>query len=262
MTSANPRHKNPLLNGGKERPESLIRRSWHAMSDIFSPFSPSALASLPNAERPQRYTRADAIPQTEQDEQGYRPTVRDYHAINSLPDQVRVPKKIATPVKVEGKVWFANERSEFFYSAMTDSGVSYILSLGLVAQSRCTAWGIGPRTFQRFEGSSRSKLCLCLCFNQYWGFGTSFSTYNVSLLTFSEDLLIRFVSTSYNQDSQKRSWSLWLALFSQLGIYLDSTYHPDELIGPMIVGGLLFLAILANFLIRGMFCRSFSASPF
>ncbi len=41
------------------------------------------------------------------------PTVRDYHAINSVPPQVRVPKKIATPVKVEGKVWFANERSKF-----------------------------------------------------------------------------------------------------------------------------------------------------
>ena len=41
------------------------------------------------------------------------PTVRDYHAINSLPPQVRVPKKIATPIKVEGKVWFANERSAY-----------------------------------------------------------------------------------------------------------------------------------------------------
>lgn len=82
------------------------------MSDLFSPFSSQALASLPNPQRPQRYTRADAIPETEQDERGQQPTVRDYHAINTLPPQVRVPKKIATPVKVEGKVWFANERSK------------------------------------------------------------------------------------------------------------------------------------------------------
>jgi hypothetical protein len=100
---------NPLVG---QRPDSLIRRSWHAMSDVFSPFSSSALATLPNAQRPVRYTRTDAIPDTEQDDGGQRPTVRDYHAINSLPPQVRVPKKIATPIKVEGKVWFANERSE------------------------------------------------------------------------------------------------------------------------------------------------------
>lgn len=52
------------------------------------------------------------MPEAERTNDGQMPTVRDYHAINSLPPQVRVPKKIATPVKVEGKVWFANERSE------------------------------------------------------------------------------------------------------------------------------------------------------
>lgn len=85
---------------------SIIRRSWQA---ILSPFSPSALATLPNVRRPARYLRADGIPPTE----GERPTVRDYHSITSLPPQVRVPKKIPTSVKVEGKVWFANERSLF-----------------------------------------------------------------------------------------------------------------------------------------------------
>jgi hypothetical protein len=87
------------------------RRSWY---ELVTPFSSSALARLPNLRRPRRYTRADAIPETENDDHGQRPTVRDYHAINSLPPQVRVPKKIPTPVKVEGKVWFANERSTFF----------------------------------------------------------------------------------------------------------------------------------------------------
>lgn len=84
------------------------------MSDLMSPFTPSALASLPKKtfRRRPRYTRADHVPEAIQDEQGQMPTVRDYHAINSLPPQVRIPKKIATPIKVEGKVWFANERSE------------------------------------------------------------------------------------------------------------------------------------------------------
>lgn len=102
------------LNGhDDENRGSLIRRSWHAMADIVAPFSPSALAALPKktfAIRP-RYTRADNVPEAPQDEHGQMPTVRDYHAINSLPPKVRIPKKIATPIKVEGKVWFANERS-------------------------------------------------------------------------------------------------------------------------------------------------------
>ncbi|KAF8643247.1 hypothetical protein AX16_009135 [Volvariella volvacea WC 439] len=91
--------------------ESILRRSWAAMAEMFSPFSHSALESLPRTQRPARYLRADAIPHTEQNEDGERPLVRDYHAINSLPPQVRVPRKIPTPIRVEGKVWFANERT-------------------------------------------------------------------------------------------------------------------------------------------------------
>ncbi|KAF8206204.1 hypothetical protein K438DRAFT_2013980 [Mycena galopus ATCC 62051] len=110
MSSPSPRQRNgnPLA---ETRPDSLIRRSWHAMADMFSPFSSSALASLPNPQRPVRYTRADGIPETEEDSSGQRPIVRDYLSINAVPPLVRVPKKIATPVRVEGKVWFANERT-------------------------------------------------------------------------------------------------------------------------------------------------------
>lgn len=102
-----------ILNG--QRTDSnggLIRRSWVAMTDMLTPFSPAALASLPkNLSTRPRYTRADGIPDAEADDEGNMPAIRDYHAINSLPAQVRVPKKIATPIKVEAKVWFANERS-------------------------------------------------------------------------------------------------------------------------------------------------------
>lgn len=86
----------------------LFRRSWTA---VF-PFSSSALATLPeNTQRPVRYTREDDIPDVEHDIDGQRPTIRDYNAINSVPPQIRVPKKVATSLKIEGKVWFANERS-------------------------------------------------------------------------------------------------------------------------------------------------------
>jgi len=105
------------LLSGHERTDSnggLIRRSWVAMTDMLTPFSPAALASLPkNLRTRPRYTRADGIPDAEVDDEGNMPAIRDYHAINSLPPQVRVPKKIATTVKVEAKVWFANERSMY-----------------------------------------------------------------------------------------------------------------------------------------------------
>ncbi|OAX42471.1 hypothetical protein K503DRAFT_766740 [Rhizopogon vinicolor AM-OR11-026] len=85
----------------------LFKRSWIA----FSPFSSSALASLPENQRPVRYTREDNIPDANHDVDGQRPTIRDYNAINSVPPQIRVPKKVATSLKIEGKVWFANERT-------------------------------------------------------------------------------------------------------------------------------------------------------
>ncbi|KAF7424121.1 hypothetical protein PC9H_009424 [Pleurotus ostreatus] len=113
MSTATPRPRNGDVNARAlrdERPDSMIRRSWHAMTDILSPFSSSALASLPRLRRPVRYHRADGIPETEQDDNGQWPTVQDYHAISSAP-KVRVPKKVPTPVKVEAKVWFANERT-------------------------------------------------------------------------------------------------------------------------------------------------------
>lgn len=108
MADAAPIPNAQLRAPDSTAPESLLRRSWHA---ILSPFSPSALASLPNVKRPARHLRADAIPETQEDAEHRTPTVRDYHSITSLPPNVRVPKKIPTSIKVEGKVWFANERS-------------------------------------------------------------------------------------------------------------------------------------------------------
>lgn len=88
------------------------------MNDLFSPFSSSALASLPKnplASR-DRSTRADNIPDEPEVDAllGHSSGPHyDYHAINdTLPPRVRIPKKVATPIKVEAKVWFANERSE------------------------------------------------------------------------------------------------------------------------------------------------------
>ncbi|KAG8898130.1 hypothetical protein FRB99_007646 [Tulasnella sp. 403] len=95
------------------RASSLIRRSASAVQDIFPfPFSSNALASLPqNPEgRRERATRRDNIPDIPS-EGG----VPNYQSISGIPVQVRIPKKIATPIKVEAKVWFANERTWISY---------------------------------------------------------------------------------------------------------------------------------------------------
>ena len=53
-----------------------------------------------------RYPRGKILPIWKRD-------AREYGATGvTLPPNVRVPKKIATPIKVEGKVWLASERSE------------------------------------------------------------------------------------------------------------------------------------------------------
>ena len=108
-TTVHDEHAQLRSSSEQDDSKSLTVRAWHA---LLSPFSATALAGLPRLRRPERYLRADDIPVTEANQDGERPTVRDYHSINSLPPNVHVPKKIRTSVKVEGKVWFANERSE------------------------------------------------------------------------------------------------------------------------------------------------------
>ena len=103
--------------------KSATRRSWHS---VFSPFSTSALRSLPDTSHRNRdrELRADRIPETN-DVHAHETIIRDYQSTNndantsSAPISVRVPKKIATPIKVEGKVWFANERSKLLRSHRT-----------------------------------------------------------------------------------------------------------------------------------------------
>jgi hypothetical protein len=157
---------------------SLIRRSWHAMSDLLSPFSPAALAQLPKKpRRPSRYTRANEIPDVEPTEDdGQMPTVRDYHSITTVPPHVRVPKKTPTPVRVEGKVWFANERSMSCFPSFlkcTDS-LSLALffvknySLGLISQYVCFGWHTCRCPLQCVKGSRRTQLCVFVCRYQRW----------------------------------------------------------------------------------------------
>ncbi|KAJ7928825.1 hypothetical protein B0H13DRAFT_1596971 [Mycena leptocephala] len=198
---ASPRPKNDRLNPLVEnRPDSLIRRSWHAMSEIFSPFSSSALASLPSAQRPVRYTRTDGIPETEEDSEGQRPVVRDYLSINTVPSLVRVPKKIATPVRVEGKVWFANERT-------------WVAWLNIAVL-------IGTLALALFN-ASKDDIAR--------NFAYLYALISVGVMIYGYVLYQHRITKIRKRDPG----------------------HFDMILGPVIISALLFIAILANFLIRG-----------
>ncbi|KAF9441066.1 hypothetical protein P691DRAFT_685212 [Macrolepiota fuliginosa MF-IS2] len=179
---------------------SIVRRSLHA---VFSPFSPAALALLPRLRRPVRYTRADAIPETQPDSEGQQPTVRDYHSIN-MPSQVRVPKKMPTPVRVEGKVWFANERT--WVSWLNISVVLAALSLALF-------------------NSSKDNIATY--------FAYTYAIISVCTLVYG--------------------WALYQHRISM--IRRRDPGHFDNLVGPVVLSVALFVAVLANFIIRGTFCN-------
>ncbi|KJA14698.1 hypothetical protein HYPSUDRAFT_150051 [Hypholoma sublateritium FD-334 SS-4] len=177
--------------------DSLLRRSWHA---ILSPFSPSALASLPHVQRPARHLRADAIPETQEDAEHRTPTVRDYHSITSLPPNVRVPKKIPTSIKVEGKVWFANERT--WISWLSISVLMGALSLGLFNASK-------DEVARRFA--------------------YVYAVISIAVLIYGYCLYQHRITMIRRRDPG----------------------HFDALAGPLLLSAALFVAVLANFIIRG-----------
>ena len=101
---------------GHNRESSLLRRSWNAFADAISPFSRSALSLLPKvpAGLPDREVRADPL---REPGSSTFVRIRDYNSVNpALPPNVPVPRKVPTPIRVEGKVWFANERSKLSVS--------------------------------------------------------------------------------------------------------------------------------------------------
>ncbi|KAF8558194.1 hypothetical protein OG21DRAFT_1433939 [Imleria badia] len=163
----------------------------------FFPFSSSALASLPeNAPRPARYTRQDDIP--EQDP----PPVRNYNSIQSLPPLVRVPRKLSSAIKVEAKVWFANERT----------WLSWLTAAILIG------------------------------------------TFAVALFNASRDPIARAFAYVY------AALSVGVVIY---GFYLYQSRitmirkrdpgHYDAIVGPVVISTFLFVAVLANFIIR-VFC--------
>ncbi|KAF5391599.1 hypothetical protein D9757_002535 [Collybiopsis confluens] len=215
MSSSSP-SSNPFPN---DRPDSLIRRSWHAMSERLSIFSPAALASLPTVTRPSRYTRADGIPDVGRDEEsanGQRPTVRDYHSINNLPPRVRVPKKIKTPIRVEGKVWFANERT----------WVSW-LSLAVL---------LGTLSLALFNASKDDVARK---------FAYTYAVISIGVLIYGYGLYQHRLTMIRRRDPGH------FGIHSKIPHTYSVNLPADAPAGPIIVSVLLFFAILANFIIRG-----------
>lgn len=236
----------------ESRPSTLLNR--------LLPFSPSLLRSLPKPNRPTRYTRADGIPQVDPDDEGLQPTVQDYHAINGNgAANVRVPKKIATPVRVEGKVWFANERSAFTHSLFTSSGAHRALSAWVSWLNLSIL--IGTVALALFNASEENQIARLFAYTYAVisiGVLVSFLRAQIlrrRLLTLSVLSVVRLcpVPASHYNDSQTRPRPFRYVSFHSRPVIKDLFCNADNVAGPLIIAALLFVAVLANFIIRGEF---------
>ncbi|KAF8313654.1 hypothetical protein DL93DRAFT_2080983 [Clavulina sp. PMI_390] len=199
-TPATPRKRDSSADG-------VFQRSIHALSDLFSPFSSSALASLPpnltSSRNRSHATRADNIPDDPEVDPLLGPSTSSdyqYQSIGqSLPPGVKIPKKISTPIKVEPKVWFANERTWLSY-----------LSLAIL---------LGSLAVGLFNASTDA---VAQNFAMFYG--------AVSLF---------IVVYGY-------------AVYQQRITMIRKRYggNFDQLLGPIIISVLLFVAVLSNFIIR------------
>ncbi|WOO77093.1 Vacuolar transporter chaperone 3 [Vanrija pseudolonga] len=186
---------NPNNNGESS---TGVQRVLNDVSELFwQPFSQTALKLLPNRGEGLRAKskRGDNLPDAGEE----RPLLTDYHAINDPSIRVRVPKKKPTPVKVEAKVWFANERTYISY-----------LSMGLLLSTIATGllFGAQDSLARRFA-------------------------YTYALIA-AGVLIYGYVTY------QKR-----LTLIA--GRYAGSF---DQLWGPLFICAALFIAILANFILK------------
>lgn len=144
---------------------NTLRRSWHVLADLM-PFSSTALASLPKDLRiREREVRADRIP--------INPDARDYGATGvTLPPNVRVPKKIATPIKVEGKVWLASERSNHSTRPRVLSPrAEPFSSMDLISEHLTSPRYIVPRAVKCCKRRCHQKIRHHVCGSQCWDSG-------------------------------------------------------------------------------------------
>ncbi|KAF8606597.1 hypothetical protein BDV93DRAFT_489407 [Ceratobasidium sp. AG-I] len=183
-----------------EEDDSLFKRSVHAVTDLFSPFSSTALASLPR--NPvgfrARSTRIDRIPDSSAPD-----GVPNYQSVAQGSSQgrvrVRVPKKVATPIKVETKVWLANERT----------WVSY-LNMGVLLSTLSLAL---------FNASNDA---VSLIFAYIYAF------ISLAVLAYGYVVYQRRITRIRKRDPG----------------------HFDQIVGPCLICGALFFAVLSNFIIR------------
>jgi len=210
------------MSGIRERESSvdgIIRRSMHAVSDLFSPFSSSALASLPQNPRGirDRSTRTDNIPDPEPNAHsaGHH---QDYQSISgTLPPGVRIPKKIATPIMVEAKVWFANERTWISYLNL--SILLGGLALALFNASRDEI----ARMFAVVYATIGVGVLGQVFCSMFWVFTNISSRFRYGYIIYQ-----RRVSMIRKRDPG----------------------NFDEVVGPVIISALLFFAVLSNFVLR------------
>lgn len=169
--------------------QSRLRRSWHAMGDLFTPFSSSALASLPQGKPGNGNAEGD---------NGV--VVRDYQSTgNNARATPPAPKKPTERINVEPKVWLANERTWVAY-----------LNVGVL---------LGTMALILFNAASDAV-------TRYMAY--AYAAISIGVLAYGYAVYQHRITMIRRKDPG----------------------HFDQIVGPVIICALLFIAVLANFLIR------------
>ena len=138
-------------------------------------------------------------------------------------------EKIATPVKVEAKVWFANERTYISY-----------LSMGLLLSTISSGLLFGARDgTARYFAIAYAAVYVTLLF---YSSRRQLIYRSAAVLIYGYVLYQRRLTMISARDSG--SFGMWTFIRTSRG------WLADTLLGPLLICAALFIAILANFIFR------------
>jgi len=122
--------------------------------------------------------------------------------------------------------------------------------MGVVVEHLRSAGDSISRPLQCIKGCHCPSFCLCLRSHISLRAGTLFFLDQPPSHMVYLDLRLLSLPTPDKYDSSQRSWTFRYAL--SLNHFSSTKYHPtDALAGPVILSIALFVAVLANFIIRG-----------
>jgi len=125
--------------------------------------------------------------------------------------------------------------------------------MGVMVEHLRSAGDSISRPLQCVKGRHCPSFCICLCSHISLRAGKLFSSRSTTISSHMVYLDLRLLSlpTPDKYDSSQRPWTFRYAL--SLTHFFSFTKYPftDALAGPVILSIALFVAVLANFIIRG-----------